>query len=536
MSALLLALAIGASPSLTWEPWSPEIFARARAENKLVLLDLGARWCHWCHVMHDVTYQDPEVVALLAEKFITVRVDQAHDPELANRYENYGWPATIIFRADTAELAKRRGYLNPSKMRSLLKALIADPTPGPSVQLEPKEEPAKVGALSAEVRAAEQKKIDELYDAKDGGWGFIHKYVNADAMELLLSQAVRGDSSARARAMQTLDAGLALIDPADGGLWQYSDLRNKEAPWSSPHYEKIMEFQANGIRYYASAAEILGEPKYLEAAKRIAGYLLSTLRSPSGQFYASQDADHPKHVDTHIFARENGQAIAALARLFELTGESKYLDAAVIAAEQPIAAREHLIDTLSMAQAFLLLARATGEPRWLERAVASAEHMEKKYAAEDAGFVTAIADPRAAGIFREPVRQLDENISAARFYNLLAQETKNPKYERLAEQAMRWLAAPQVLAKRKMMPGVLLADAERARPALYVTVQGKVDSLEFRALAAAAKKYPENYFRLEYKSGEKALAFVCDAEACSAPARAPEELARAFLQMRALRP
>src|SRR5262247_4097621 len=103
-------------PAIDWQPWSEKVFARAKAEQKLVLLDLGAVWCHWCHVMDEITYRDPEVIRLLRERYIAVRVDQDSRPYLSNRYEEYGWPATIVFKWDGSELARRRGYIPPKPM------------------------------------------------------------------------------------------------------------------------------------------------------------------------------------------------------------------------------------------------------------------------------------------------------------------------------------------------------------------------------------------------------------------------------------
>src|SRR5262245_58887646 len=98
-------------PAIAWEPWSEGAFERAEREGKLVLLDLEAGWCHWCHVMDEVTYRDPAVAQLVREHYVALRVDQDARPDLSNRYEDYGWPATIVLRGDGLELAKRLGYL-----------------------------------------------------------------------------------------------------------------------------------------------------------------------------------------------------------------------------------------------------------------------------------------------------------------------------------------------------------------------------------------------------------------------------------------
>src|SRR5580658_8705269 len=114
---------------VAWRDWSPDIFQQAAREHKFVLLDLGTQWCHWCHVMDVQTYADAKVRKLLAEKFISVRVDADSRPDLGNRYEDYGWPATVVFNAQGGEIVKRQGYIPPKPMASMLQAIIDDPSP-----------------------------------------------------------------------------------------------------------------------------------------------------------------------------------------------------------------------------------------------------------------------------------------------------------------------------------------------------------------------------------------------------------------------
>src|SRR4030095_6417489 len=132
---------------IEWQRWSDDIFEKAKRENRFVLLDLEAVWCHWCHVMDEITYHDPKVIELIKSRYIPVRVDQDSRPDLSNRYEYYGWPATIVFTPGGSEIAKRRGYIPPKPMASLLQAIIDDPSPGPSVFPEPVVELSD-GALS----------------------------------------------------------------------------------------------------------------------------------------------------------------------------------------------------------------------------------------------------------------------------------------------------------------------------------------------------------------------------------------------------
>ena len=102
-------IAWGEDKALVWVDWNAELFTRAQAEQRLVILDLEAVWCHRCHVMEKTTYRDEKVVALLQSKYLTVRVDQDANPDLSSRYGDWGWPATIIFAPDGTELAKWRG-------------------------------------------------------------------------------------------------------------------------------------------------------------------------------------------------------------------------------------------------------------------------------------------------------------------------------------------------------------------------------------------------------------------------------------------
>jgi uncharacterized protein YyaL (SSP411 family) len=131
-----------AASSLHWQPWSTDVFAQAARDHKFVLLDLEAVWCHWCHVMDEVTYADPAVRQELKEHYLLIKVDQDSRPDLSNRYEDYGWPATVVFNANGGEIVKRQGYMPPKEMLSMLQAIVADPSPGPSVVAEPFSLPA----------------------------------------------------------------------------------------------------------------------------------------------------------------------------------------------------------------------------------------------------------------------------------------------------------------------------------------------------------------------------------------------------------
>src|SRR5580704_43043 len=173
----------GASGALKWLPWSDGVFSQAKREQRFVLLDLEAIWCHWCHVMDVTTYRDPKVTALLNKKYLTVRVDQDSRPDLSNRYEDYGWPATVVFDGEGHEIVKRQGYLSPEEMASMLQAIIDDPSPGPSVQPEKEISFPSSDVLPGPLQAQLEKDYLEGFDAKQGSWGFDQKYLDWDSVQ-----------------------------------------------------------------------------------------------------------------------------------------------------------------------------------------------------------------------------------------------------------------------------------------------------------------------------------------------------------------
>src|SRR5689334_2031460 len=222
--ALFWALPATPEPQIAWQrEWRPAVFAQAAREHRFVLLDLHAVWCHWCHVMDEKTYSSPAVTALIGKHYLPVSVDADSDPALASRYGDWGWPATIVLAADGTEIVKRRGYIAPAQMLSLLDAIVADPSPGPSVGKGIKFSQTEATHLAERDRIALMQVTDALYDGANGGWGTEHKYLDAAALEWSFARLDSGDQLAMIRIRRTLDANQNLIDPVWGGVFQYSD-------------------------------------------------------------------------------------------------------------------------------------------------------------------------------------------------------------------------------------------------------------------------------------------------------------------------
>jgi uncharacterized protein len=580
--------AVAASPSLASEPvkwngWDNDLFTRATAEKRFVILDLEAVWCHWCHVMEKTTYADPKVEDLLAAKYLPVRVDQDANPDLSSRYGDWGWPATIVFGPDGTEIAKIRGYIEPERMQALLKAVIDDPSPGPSVGEAFEVKPSASAFLTKEERASLVKNYDESYEEKIGGWGDSQKYIDADSLDYAMSRAEAGDAAATVRARQTLDAAIALIDPVWGGVFQYSEAGS----WAHPHFEKIMSFQAQYIRQYSQAYAQWKDPKYLAAARDIEGYLTTFLASPDGAFYVSQDADLDHDTDGHtyyalgdadrrklgmpridknMYARENGWAISGLVAFYDVTNDPKVLAIAEKAAKWvndnralPDGGFRHgdkdrggpyLGDTLAMGQAFLDLYAATGNRDWLTAAARAGDYVGTAFKDPAGGFLTSKTSEAKAGVFARPAKLVDDQIQVARFMNILNRYFGKESYREQASHAMRYLTSASADMPRPL-PGVLLADEQLAVEPTHMTIVGQKDDARAQALHAFARAYPAMYKRLEWldlREGKlpnadveypdlgQPAAFACSNRICSYPSFSAEELQANVQQMAKLKP
>jgi len=561
-----------AAESIHWHTrWDPALFAQAAHEHRLVLLDLHAVWCHWCHVMDEKTYGDRSVIALIDQRYLPVTIDADSDPALASRYGDWGWPATIVLAADGTEIVKRRGFISPEEMTSLLKAIIDDPSPGPSVDRSTRAPAAGGVHLSRARLAALRKTYDEAYDSKYGGWGSGQKFIDAPTMEYTLALVVDArDRLAERRARATLNANLALLDPVWGGVFQYSATPD----WASPHYEKLLSFQADDLRLYSEAYARWSDPRYLQAALALRHYTNTFLKSPDGAFYVSQDADlsaevtgHDYYrlddaarrrlgtprVDTHEYARENGWQIRALANLFDVTGDATALADAERTAEWVLTHRSlphggfrhdesdpggpFLDDTLSMGQAFVALYRSSGERRWLAHARAATDYISAKFRDARGGYFAAPAPAGANGVFADPVRTVEQNAAVARLANMLYRYSADARYRESALHAVKFLGA--AAESGELHADVLLADGELAKAPIHITVVGGKSDPEAQALHAAALKFPAGYLQVDwwdraegplpnpeirYPQLSRAAAFACTQNSCSNPVYEPAEI------------
>ncbi|MCS6797337.1 MAG: thioredoxin domain-containing protein [Myxococcota bacterium] len=297
-----------------WYPWGPEALARARAEDRPVLLSIGYSACHWCHVMERESFEDPETAALMNERFVNVKVDREERPDLDHVYQTAaqllgrggGWPLTVFLTPDLRPFFAGT-YFPPTDrhglpaFRTVLRAVSdayrehraevdrsADAVTGALRELlGPRTAAAPLPADTLQ-RAARAllRHFDDVY----GGFGSAPKFPHALALALLLRVAASGgEPSLLARVRLALDAMRdgGIHDAIGGGFHRYA----VDAHWSVPHFEKMLYDNALLLRLYADAYRVTHDASYAQLCASTARWMLDTLGAPDGALYASLDAD-----------------------------------------------------------------------------------------------------------------------------------------------------------------------------------------------------------------------------------------------------
>jgi hypothetical protein len=569
--------------AFTWHDWSADSFATAAREQKILLINVAASWCHWCHVMDHETYADPTVATLLRDHFMTIRVDADARPDLAERYADWGWPATAVLTSDARPVLELRGYQDPAEFAALLRSLVDDQRRGALQGRKPAPAPVARDTDLVALRRSAEAQLDRLYDPAQSGWGRKQKYPLAALDELSLLRArVFGEAVWQERALTTLGNELRLIDPVWGGMYQYS----VAGVWDQPHFEKIGAIQAGALEALALAYRRTGDPRWQQAAQLQRGYLLGPMQDPGGGFYTSQDADLQRpgqppvlgldyyklddagrralgipRIDTAIYADLNGRIITALCALYAVSPEpdEPALRAAISAADRLLERHRtatggfthaagdtgllHLRDQAAVGRALLALHRVTGEPRWLEHARALADFMHAQLEdREHGGFFAHTPDPGAVGVFAVRRKPIEENGLAARFLLELHRQidhlpTPSP-WADAAVRALRTLSDPGELAEQGRMLGqYTLALAEATFTPVDVTIVGEPGDPRSRALHRAALRLDEPRAVVSvsppgarYPDIGAPAAYLCTDTACSTPVRDPAKFPAAALK------
>jgi len=317
-----------------WFPWGEEAFAAARAQDRPVLLDIGAVWCHWCHVMDGESYEDPAIARYLNENFVCIKVDRDERPDVDARYQRAvqaftrqgGWPLTAFltpdgdvfyggtyfppeskygqpgFRTVLASVLdayrSRRGQVETQAqaIRKVLDTHLDESTPG---------EPSPALLKEAEERIA------QMFDPVNGGFGSQPKFPHPGAVTFLLHRwHDQPDDPTRAiidRTLQGMGRG-GMYDQLGGGFHRYS----VDAKWIVPHFEKMSYDNSELLKAYLDAYAAFGTEEYADVARGIVRWVREVASDPEAGYAASQDADVGLDDDGDYFTWTREEAAAVL--------------------------------------------------------------------------------------------------------------------------------------------------------------------------------------------------------------------------------
>jgi uncharacterized protein YyaL (SSP411 family) len=321
---------------IQWHEWGEEAFAAAQRDNKPILLDIGAVWCHWCHVMDRESYEDPEIAAILNEKFIAIKVDRDERPDIDIRYQagvqavsgQGGWPLTAFLTPDGKPFyggtyfPPSDGYGRPSFRRVLTSIATAYHEKNGDVVEQAKMvesaiaqsegTTARSGNVSRSVIDDIQGSALKMFDAGHGGFGSAPKFFHPSALDLLIENYVHSaDPQLRSVIVTTLEhmARGGVYDQLAGGFHRYS----VDERWVVPHFEKMSYDNSELLKTYVHAYQATGSEFFASVARDIIRWTDEWLSDRErGGFYASQDADISLEDDGDYFTWTLDEARAVL--------------------------------------------------------------------------------------------------------------------------------------------------------------------------------------------------------------------------------
>jgi uncharacterized protein YyaL (SSP411 family) len=319
-----------------WHEWSAEAFALAAKEDKPILLDIGAVWCHWCHVMDRESYEDATLAQVINEHYIAVKVDRDERPDVDSRYQaavsaisgQGGWPLTAILTPDGKPFfggtyfPRDDRYGRPGFERVLLtladvwKTKRGDALETAGSVLAAIEHGESFSGRSASLSLELADKLIasavNQFDTRNGGFGTQPKFPHPAALDLLIDVAARtGNEAAKQAAAVTLQkmAAGGIYDHLGGGFHRYS----VDEQWIVPHFEKMLYDNAELLKNYVHAFQTFVEPEFARVAKDMMRWMDEWLTDRErGGFYASQDADVSLDDDGDYFTWTREEAAAAL--------------------------------------------------------------------------------------------------------------------------------------------------------------------------------------------------------------------------------
>jgi uncharacterized protein YyaL (SSP411 family) len=321
---------------IQWNEWGEEAFAKAKRENKPILLDIGAVWCHWCHVMDRESYENDEVANLINENFVPIKVDRDERPDVDSRYQaavqaisgQGGWPLTAFLTPDgrpffggtyfpPEDHFGRPGFKRvltsiANAYREKHNDVLESAEAVMSAVAHQEAFSGRAGQINPELPANVVHAATRQFDARFGGFGNAPKFPHPAALDLVIDEYARTKREdllhVFALTLRKMAQG-GVYDQLAGGFHRYS----VDERWVVPHFEKMSYDNSELLKNYVHAYQATGDEFYANVAKDIIRWVDEWLSDRShGGFYASQDADYSLDDDGDFFTWTRGEARAAL--------------------------------------------------------------------------------------------------------------------------------------------------------------------------------------------------------------------------------
>jgi uncharacterized protein len=317
-----------------WYPWGDEAFTAAQSGDKPILLDIGAVWCHWCHVMDGESYENPELAEFLNQHFVCIKVDRDERPDVDARYQRAvqtltqqgGWPLTA-FLTPKGEVFFGGTYFPPDGkygrpgFRSVL-ASVLEAYGGRREQVQVQAQAirrvldehldeAAPGEVSPSILDDAVSQMARVFDSVNGGFGSQPKFPHPAAITLLLHRWYDQPSDQIRQIIDRTLQGMArggVHDQIGGGFHRYS----VDAKWIVPHFEKMSYDNSELLKAYLSAYALFGTQEYADVARGIVHWVREVAADPDGGYAASQDADVGLDDDGDYFTWTRDEAAAVL--------------------------------------------------------------------------------------------------------------------------------------------------------------------------------------------------------------------------------
>lgn len=465
---------------VNWLEWGKEAFEKAKKENKPILLDLTAVWCHWCHVMDATSYSNDEIATIINRDFVPIKVYIDKMPDIRERYNMGGFPSTV-FLDTNGYIITGSTYVPPDKMKVLLEAVktsykinkdeIKKNISKTPEKLKRDGQTAKQG-ISKDIIKEIVLSAEDNFDSFYGGFGTQPKFPSPEVLDLLFLQYQKMNNKKYLdMALKTLD-GMheGIYDKIDFGFFRYSVTQD----WKMPHYEKMLDTNAGLLRNYAVAYSITKNEKYKKIAEETIGYINKFLSDQkNGGFYGSQDADEEfyrlsaeerkkaeyPYADKTIYVDWNSMMVSSYIKAGAILNDEGSINLAIkttnFILKNCYTSEDGLFhyfdgkpkingllsDNIHFLNALIDAYFATQNQEYLDKIKGIAEFVLKNfYDNKNHGFFDRISKEGDLGILKHKDKQFLENCFAAVVFLRLNLISKNESYKNAAEKALLYFA------------------------------------------------------------------------------------------------